>query len=226
MGKKVSAVLTGLLLIAAAVLFALNSAGVISVNIGTFWPIILIAAGFPGLFEKGGRIFSLGLIAAGGLLLARNFGVEPFASLEVWKGIILPVLLCIAGISVIASVFRFGKVGESTSEIGSSDAKEISVIFGEKKIDYSGIEFTGAEVSSVFGSAELDLRNAVIPADCRINASSVFGAITIITGNNAKYTVTGSQAFGSVESKNCAVGEGLPTVTVSGSAVFGAVEVK
>ncbi|MBQ6796885.1 MAG: hypothetical protein IJP10_02610 [Clostridia bacterium] len=226
MGKKISAVLTGLLLIAAAVLFVLNSAGVISFSIGTFWPVILVAAGLPGLFEKGGRIFSLGLIAAGGLLLVRNLGVEPFAGLEVWKGIILPVLLCIAGISIIASVFRFGKVGESKSEIGSSDTKELSVVFGEKKVDYSGVEFSGIEVSCVFGSAELDLRNAIIPADCRIDASSVFGSLEIITGNNAKYTVTGSQVFGSVESKNCASGGDLPTVTVSGSAVFGAVEVK
>lgn len=226
MGKRISAVLTGLLFMAAAVFVVLNAVGVIPFRIWDYWPMIFVLVGVPGLFGRGGRIFSLGMIAVGSLLTLRNIGVAPFDSLAVWSGIVLPVLLAVIGLSIIASVFRVGKVGGKKIDRGTTDMKDVSVVFGEKNIDYSGIEFKGLDASCVFGSMVIDLRNAIIIENCTIEVSGVFGSVEILTSGNAVYSVTGSQIFGSVNGGNSGTMLGIPTVTVEANAVFGSVDVK
>ena len=231
--KRISALIIGLLFLAGCAWFVLDAMGYQMVQLESAWSIILIAIGFAGMFSGDGILFNIGLMLLGGGILARDNGWlgGALAQVKVWQ-MIVALLLLIIGLSVIGGALgikpRWKKhVHVDCSVKGGSGEGECSAIFGEQNFDYSGQEFRGVDLNGIFGSASIDLRDAVINEDCTIEANSVFGSVEILTGSNANYKVEGTGIFGSVnDHTNRTHIEGVPTVTVESSAVFGSVEVK
>lgn len=224
----ISAVLIALLCVAAAV--ALVAKHFFNVDINFFfdgwWTLFIIIPSFFGLFRSGSRIPSVGGLIFGGALLAYKQGLFP-AELSFWKAVlfsfIVSILVTIA-LSIIKSIFFHGQKSEKGCTVRGGRSAES--VFSNRTIDYSGIEFTGAEFSGVFGEITIDLRNAVIPHDCTIKAEAVFGTVIIYTSSNARFVAGGDQVFGSVENHSASSGEKLPVVTVEATSVFGKVDIR
>lgn len=225
--SKIFSVIIGLLFLAGAAVFVANQFFDMKLELffDGWWTLFLIIPGFMGLFGRGTRIGGLGMILCGGCLLARAQGLLP-ETVSVWK-IIVACILVMIGLSIIAAAFGFhGGSRRSKCDIPEGGSCDISAVFGERKVDYSGIEFCGGDVNGIFGSVELDMRGAVINSDCKLEANAVFGNVVILAGANARYAVSGTPIFGSVNDSSIQPDKELPTVTVNASSVFGSVEVK
>lgn len=230
--KRIITIIVGLLILAGCAWFVMDAMGMAVVQIQSGWTFILIALGFVGLFSGDGLLFNIGLMLLGGGILARDNGWlgGMLESVAVWQ-MIVAILLLIIGLSVIGTALginkkKWKKHVHKNTNCNCSDGDN-SVIFGEQSFDYSGQEFRGVDINGIFGSAHLDLREAIILEDCTVEANSVFGSVEILTGRNANYEVEGTGVFGAVnDAKSREHIEGAPTVTVKASSVFGSVEVK
>ena len=255
MKKRVFAAIIGILLLGAcAAYIAATAFGVTDVTeslMRGWWAIFLIIPGILGLFSKGSRGGSLGLLLLGiGLYCNEQewFGLlNPTPDLKWWQ-MALAILLFLCGFGFIRSAFGKKKKyvpgnisinGDTISiEAGHGKKKgasrfatydkgnEHSAVFSNSNCSYSGKEFTGAELSGVFGTIELDLRGAIIPGDCTIEAAGVFGSVIIYDGGNANFEVQRNSIFGNVSVPNVAHDDSLPTITLIANSVFGDVEVK
>mgnify|MGYP003309463326 CR=1 FL=1 len=88
-------------------------------------------------------------------------------------------------------------------------------------------EFTGTNLSAIFGGVECDLRNSLIKSDCVINANSIFGGIDIFVPSYVKVKVKSTPIFGGISNKaQQNVVDDSPTVYVNGLCIFGGIEIK
>ena len=105
--------------------------------------------------------------------------------------------------------------------------EEYGATFGEIKADFNNQEFNGANVTAVFGSVDLDLRNAVINEDKLIKTCAVFGGIEMIAPENVNIKVKSIPIFGATSNKTGRkYDEKLPTIYVDSFCMFGGVDIK
>lgn len=113
---------------------------------------------------------------------------------------------------------------------GSSDygkAKDISAIFGSRKVTYQNETFTGATMNAIFGGACLDLRNASMSGNIEITASAVFGGIDILVPENVRVVVSSVPIFGGVTNKAVnPVGDIRAVIHINATCMFGGIEIK
>ena len=99
--------------------------------------------------------------------------------------------------------------------------------FAGQNVNFDGQNFTGADLTAVFGGVKCDLRNAIIDSDVVINASSTFGGIEIFVPSDVKIKIKSTPIFGGVENKaNTKPTENSHTIYINSTAVFGGVEIK
>ncbi len=249
MKKRVFAAIIGILLLAGCAIYvAVTAFGVtdlFSTTLRGWWAIFLIIPGILGMFQKGSRMGAAGLILLGAGLFCNAqewFGLfDPTPDIKWWQ-MAIAIIMLLAGLGFFRLAFGKKKKyipghvsidGDKISistENGSvrkaSGADEHSSVFSDQTVSYSGREFRGIEISGVFGSAVLDLRGAVIPEDCAVEANSVFGSVVIYPSEDANYKVLKNSVFGTVADAPEAKDPSLPTVTVVGNSVFGSVEFK
>jgi hypothetical protein len=87
---------------------------------------------------------------------------------------------------------------------------------------------TTTHVTCVFGGAELDLRDAVLPGrEITMNVNCVFGGAEIIVPPEMRVIDTGSAIFGGrqVSGRDEATGPDSPVLRLTGMCVFGGVQV-
>lgn len=223
--KNIRRIIWGILLIAAAVVIALNSFNVIDFDIffDGWWTLFIIVPSFANLIEKGNKKDSLIGLTIGILLLlwAQNIIDMDIA----WK-IGLPVIIAIIGLKMIFSSFKKNKVDRIVKEIkvDNKDLQHGTAIFCGTELDFDNVVFDGAELTAVFGGVDCDLRGAIIDRDCVIKAACVFGGIDIKVPNNVRVVSNTTCIFGGVDIlKNS--GEAAHTIYIDGVCVFGGIEV-
>jgi hypothetical protein len=86
------------------------------------------------------------------------------------------------------------------------------------------------EILAVFGGAELDLREAVLPGnEITIKATCVFGGVEIVVPPEMRVIDSGTAIFGGreISGDSAESGQaGAPVLHVTGACVFGGIEVK
>lgn len=225
--KRLNNILWGIVLIAVGVLITLNVLGIgIDIFFAGWWSLFIIVPCFIGLIttrEKTGNLIGLGIGVA--LLLAAQ-GIFSFSLL--WK-LIIPFIIIVVGIRLIFKDFfnkRSREVEQKIKAEGGS-LRQYAATFSGQSIDYSGEEFTGAELNAVFGSIKLDLRNAVIKGDSVINACGVFGGITVLVPDNINVKISSSSIFGGVsDGRKFKTKDSSVTLYVNGNCIFGGTEIK
>lgn len=232
--KKTRNILWGLVLIALGVIISLNILNITDINIffDGWWTLFIIVPSFIGLFKSESKLGNLiGLFIGVGLLLAAQdiieFGV-------VFK-LALPVILVCISISLIFKRSKNrshenvdDKINELNKEKKSSGAEDPDhcTIFAGQTLNFDGEVFTGADLTAVFGGIKCDLRGSIITGDVVINASSVFGGITINVPDNVNVKIKSSSVFGGVSSqKEDKNDDSLPTVYIKAECMFGGVSV-
>ena len=160
--KNLRKIIWGLVLIAAAVVVALNSFGIIDFDVffDGWWTLFIIIPSFVGLFEKKNKTESLfGLLIGVVFLLC----AQDILSWEMLSKLALPVFIAFIGIKMIISAFRRNKREKvsRTIKLDGGDVQRGVAVFCGTELNFDNTVFEGAELITCFGGIECDLRNAM-----------------------------------------------------------------
>lgn len=223
---KTSNILWGLVLIIIGLIFGLNALDITNINIffTGWWTLFIIVPCFIDLFkdkDKTGNI--IGLIIGIFLLLACN-NIIDFNL--IWK-LAFPVALVIIGISLIFKDTINGKIKKEMKKLNKNTDKEYYATFSKQNLDFNNEEFKDCNLNAVFGEIKCDLKNTKLKKDAIVNASAIFGKITIYVPNSVNIKVVSTPIFGGLsdERTNKETNSEI-TIYINGTCIFGGIEIK
>lgn len=224
--NKISNLLWGLVFIAVGVIIGLNALDITDINIffDGWWTLFIIVPCFIGLFrdeDKSGNLIGL---VIGVCLLLGCIDIVEFSI--IWK-LMVPAILVMIGLSFIFKDTINSKVKREIKKLNKTDAKEYCSCFSGQTINFDNEEFMGCSISAIFGGVKCDLRNAIIKNDVVINATSIFGGITIYVPEGVNVKITSTSIFGGVsdERKNITK-DNKHTIYIDTTSMFGGIEIK
>lgn len=217
--RKISTVIVGIVFIVVGVIVGLNSFGITNINIffDGWWTLLIIIPAINGLVtneEKTGSI--IWLIIGIALLL----GCQDLISFDILWKLTLPVILVFIGLSIM-----FNNNGKKGSK--DTDDNEYCACFSGQTIKYDGKDFKGALLNAIFGGITVDLTNAKVKDGAVIDATAVFGGVTILIPEDLKVEIKSTSVFGGVsdKTKNKEKKDKV-TLHVNGCSIFGGVDIK
>lgn len=235
--EQQSKILAGLLIISFGTIFLLDQSGIDIPNWIYSWKMILIAAGIVTLVKHNFRKFSgYVMIGVGAVFLINNF--QPGT---IDRGIIIPIVVIGAGVTVLWKGLGFNKKSQkksqfetvmfdSTEEEASSDYFETKTIFGGTDKNIVSKNFRGAKITTVFGGTDLNLSNADLKQPATIESTTMFGGLTIAVPANWRVQSEITMAFGAVEDKrrmiNATETDDEKVLILTGNCFFGGVEIQ
>ena len=219
--KNCKNIILGIILIVVGVWFGLYATGVVKVNLlfDGWWTLFIIVPSFLGLFDEDGRTGSLIGLFVGILLL---LSCQDVLNFDIVLKLIVPCVLIVTGLSFIFKGKIKTKNIENVKTVGGTN---YNAAFSGQNLDFSKEEFTGTKLDAVFGGIKCDLRDAIINDDVVIEASAIFGGITILVPKDVNVKITSTSIFGGVDGKSKMDKPGK-TIYVNATCLFGGVEVK
>ena len=224
--NKMSNLLWGILLIVIGVIFGLNALDITDINVffDGWWTLFIIVPSFINLFkeeEKTGNI--IGIIIGVCLLLA----CQNVITFEIiWK-LAIPFILVMIGLSFIFKDTINNKVKQEIKKLNKNTDNEYFAAFGGQTVDFKDEKFDGCSLNAIFCGVKCDLKDAVIEDNAVINASSIFGGITIYVPNDVKVKVTSTPIFGGVSDERKKKNKDADkTIYINATCLFGGIEIK
>lgn len=219
--KNCKNIILGIILVLVGVWFGLYATGVVKVNLlfDGWWTLFIIIPSFLGLFDEEGRTGSLIGLFVGVLLL---LSCQDVLNFDIVLKLIVPCVLIVTGLTFIFKGRIKTKNIENVKAVGVTN---YNATFSGQNLDFSKEEFTGTKLDAVFGGIKCDLRNAIINDDVVIEASAIFGGITIFVPKDVNVKITSTSIFGGVDGKSKMDKPGK-TIYVNATCLFGGVEVK
>lgn len=228
--KKTNAIIWGIILIAAGVLWALSSLGLVEVNIffEGWWTLFIIVPCAISLVTSRDKISALIGLAVGVLIL---LCVRDILDFDMILKLAIPAAIVLIGTKLIINAFSDRKTEQIVADMehNSENIENVCAIFTGIKADCNGKVFRGAQIDAVFGGVDYDLRGAVIEPDCAIKATAVFGGIDILVPENVKVRVKSTSIFGGTSNKAKKPDDGAEnviTLYVSALCLFGGIDIK
>ena len=219
--------LWGLVFIVIGAIIGLNALEITNINIffDGWWTLIIIIPCFIGLFKtNSGKLGNFIGLAIGIFLL---LVAQDIVELEIVLKLLVPFILIAIGVSIIGNGIITNKVSKKIKETNKNNLESYAATFSEQNIVKQNEEFNGANLDAVFGGVKLDLQKATINQDQVINASAIFGGITILVPSNINVKVKSTPIFGGVSNKvlnNNA--ENIKTIYINAFSMFGGVDIK
>ena len=219
--KNCKSIILGIILVLVGVWFGLYATGVVKVNLlfDGWWTLFIIIPSFLGLFDEDGRTGSLIGLFVGVLLL---LSCQDVLNFDIVLKLIVPCVLIVTGLSFIFKGKIKAKNIENVKAVGGTNYNDT---FSGQNLDFSKEEFTGTKLDAVFGGIKCDLRNAIINDDVVIEASAIFGGITILVPKDVNVKITSTSIFGGVDGKSKMDKPGK-TIYLNATCLFGGVDVK
>ena len=219
--KNCKNIILGIILIVVGVWFGLYATGVVKVNLlfDGWWTLFIIVPSFLGLFDEDGRTGSLIGLFVGVLLL---LSCQDVLNFDIVLKLIVPCVLIVTGLSFIFKGKIKTKNIENVKTVGGTN---YNATFSGQNLDFSKEKFTGTKLDAVFGGIKCDLRNAIINDDVVIEASAIFGGITILVPKDVNVKITSTSIFGGVDGKSKMDKPGK-TIYLNATCLFGGVDVK
>jgi predicted membrane protein len=208
----------GLIIILFGMLLLLSNLDIVSFEdlSGIVFSSAIIVIGLAGLIEK--RRFDFILIMFvifGGLYLLANLGLVNESMIDAILG---PVFLMVVGLSLLLSV---------TKRVTTKPVSSYVAIFSGIEDKNESKEYVSSDITAIFGGAELDFRKIKIKDKVGyINATAMFGGITIMVPEDVKVTVKGYPIFGGAENKAESNIDAKTELVINYTAMFGGVEIK
>lgn len=224
--NKTSNMLWGLVLIVLGLIFGLNTLDITHINIffDGWWTLFIIVPCFIDLFkekDKTGNI--IGLVIGICLLLGCN-NIIDFNL--IWK-LMFPIALVIVGLSLILKDTINGKIKKEMKKLNKNTDKEYYATFGAQNLDFNNEDFNGCNLNAVFGGIKCDLRNTKIKKDAIINASAIFGGITLYIPDNVNVKLVSTPIFGGVSDERIKNDKDSDiTLYINATCMFGGIELK
>lgn len=215
----------GILLVVIGVIVLINALGIRKIDIffSGWWTMFIIIPCFIGLFTDNDKMGSLIGILVGVCLL---LGCLDIVRIELLWKLLLPVVLILAGLSIIFKDTIGNKIKREIKDKNNNDTKEYGAIFGGQDLDFTKEKFEGCELNAIFGGINCDIRKAIIQDDVVIKANSIFGGITIYVPGNVRVKISSMPIFGGVsderKEKNY---DDKTTVYIDATCMFGGVTI-
>ena len=227
--KTATKTIWGIILIAAGLLFILNTAGVIphfNLFFDGWWSLFIIIPSFVGLLndkDKTGPIIGLAI----GVLLM--LAAQDRIYWEDFGKYALGIVIIAVGYSLIAGKTHVSNAQKESVKKISQDGKEVedfSFNFGKYRNDFSGRKFEGADIKTSFGSFELNLRNAIFEDDTMILLDVNFGNVVILVPAGINVEISANSSFGEIkDARKSIISGGHPTLHIVGNVCFGGAEI-
>jgi len=230
--KPLGGVLFGLLIMGFGLLFLLRNLNIIYVDdIWQYWPVILIVIGVSKLVSpRGSHDIFPGLVIGGigTYFLLSNLGIIYG---NIWQ-YLWPLIFIALGASMLIKHMDGGQPtwGQGMVNVAETDSRKLNIdlVFSGTKRKITSQEFEGGRVATVFGGADIDLREAATKLEeISIKADAVFGGIELRVPETWDVDVRGAGVFGSVENRTrkpqFVGGVARPRLIVRADAVFGSV---
>lgn len=224
--NKISNCLWGLVFIIVGVIFGLNALNITDINIffNGWWTLFIIIPCFIGLFKEEDKSANLIGLIIGICLLLGCLDLVEFDL--IWK-LMVPTILVMIGLSFIFKDIFNSKIKKKMKKINKNKNNEYYAIFGSQNIEFAKEEFSGCDLSAVFGGVKCDLRDSIIKEDTVINASSIFGGITIYAPDNVNIKIISTPIFGGVsDERKTKVKDAKNTIYINAISMFGGIEIK
>lgn len=226
--NKTSNLLWGIVFIVVGVIFGLNALDITNINIffSGWWTLFIIIPCFIDLFKDEAKTGNIIGLVIGILLL---LGCQDIIDLDILWKLLLPAILVMIGLSFIFKDTLNKGIKKKIKELkdNNENVKEHCATFSEQKVDYTNEEFTGCDLTAVFGGVKCDLRDAIIKEDQIITVSAIFGGITIYLPKDVNVKVTSTSIFGGIsDDRHKKTKDGKITVYISGTCLFGGVDIK
>lgn len=206
-GDKSGRYVFGIMLIIVGGLLFASKAGLFIPRWIFSWPMILIAVGFAvgasQRFKGTGWIWPM---AIGAFFLADRLFPNFFPREFFW-----PVFMVIAGLVLVLGPKRWNT--DKTARVASAvlegdpatgtmtDRLDESTVFGTVRKFVISKNFRGGEVSTVFGSAEINLLQADFDTPPKLELNAVFGSIRLIVPSHWQLKMENNAVLGGVEDK-------------------------
>ena len=223
---KISNILWGLVFIVVGVIFGLNALNITDINIffDGWWTLFIIVPCFIGLFKDEDKSSNLIGLVIGICLLLGCIDIIEFTL--IWK-LMVPAILVMIGLSFIFKDTLNSKIKKEIKKLNKTETKEYCSCFSGQTIDFNDEEFKGCTISAIFGGVKCDLKNAIIKNDVVINATSIFGGITIYVPEGVNVKISATSIFGGVsdERKNKTKNNEY-TIYINTTSIFGGIEIK
>ena len=223
---KISNILWGLVFIVVGVIFGLNALNITDINIffDGWWTLFIIVPCFIGLFKDEDKSSNLIGLVIGICLLLGCIDIIEFTL--IWK-LMVPAILVMIGLSFIFKDTLNSKIKKEIKKLNKTETKEYCSCFSGQTIDFNNEEFKGCTISAIFGGVKCDLKNAIIKNDVVINATSIFGGITIYVPEGVSVKISATSIFGGVsdERKNKTKNNEY-TIYINTTSMFGGIEIK
>jgi len=223
--KNIKNLSWGLLLIVIGVIFGLNALEITNINIffDGWWCFFIIVPCFIDLFqeeEKTGNM--IGLLIGIILFLACQDLID--FSL-IWK-LLIPSILVITGLSIIFKDFLNNKIKNEIKKIDKDNNQEYYATFSSQNIVFDD-EFKGSDLNAIFGGIKCDLRNATFKDNTLIEATAIFGGITIYVPSDVNVKVTSTSIFGGTsDNRSKKNKDAKKTLYIKTMCLFGGVDIK
>ncbi len=224
--KKFTTILWGIVFILLGLILGLNALDITHIDIffKGWWTLLIIVPCFIDLFNDHDKTGDLIGILVGLVLLIGIRGIIDFS--VIWK-LIVPAIFLVIGVSLIFKDTINRGVNNKIKELDNKEADEYSATFSEQNIDMKNDEFKGATLNAVFGSVKFDFSNTKILKDQVINASGIFGKVTILAPSNVNIKVKSTPIFGGVNNKVARdFNEENKTIYINAFSLFGGVDIK
>jgi predicted membrane protein len=213
--------LIGFFLILLGVFWVLNNLDIIDLQLAEWWPLVIIVLGIIHLVN-GRSLFNAGawiLIAIGVIFLLNTNDILEWE--EIWR--YWPVLLIFMGISIIAR-----RQGFTTHRTSTEDEIDGSALFSGIKKKINSKNFRGGSVSTLFGGAEIDLRDCTLDEKgALIDISTLFGGTEIRVPESWPLDIRSSAIFGGIDNKTSnEIKKDARGLVIKASVIFGGIEIK
>jgi len=214
----------GLFVAAAGVALTLNNFDYIDMHsVWRWWPIVIIAVGLAKATQSAGasgRGAGLAFAFLGTLLLLDSLRILRFDWWELWP----LVLIVLGGVMVWGAVTR-GQTTRAHSLDSKSEVHAVAVL-GSSVRGSNSQDFRGGEATAVFGSCEIDLRQASIGAhEAVFDTMAVWAGIEIKIPPDWTVIVQAAPVLGSIEDKTMRPAVSNKHLVLRGLAFMGSVEI-
>lgn len=188
-----------------------------------WWTLFIIVPCAISMVQNGVQLWnSIGL----GIGVMLFISAQGFFNGQLLGDLIFPIIIIAIGLSIIFKG-KLSKNAKQIQSISKDGLTDYSAVFGGQELNFPGEEFKGANLTAVFGSVSLDLRQAIINEDIYMASTAVFGGIEIMVPNNVRIEISSTPIFGGVSNKaNKPLGENPPTIYLNSTNIFGGTEVK
>jgi predicted membrane protein len=207
-----------------------------------FWPLAVLAFCAIGFVRTGNpivRVWSVSGMVWGALLL-----LDTVHLIRIRDGVFWPLALITTGVTLLMFRLRWQGttwkgfadrwvIASNTKARSTSGKLDEHVVFSGVKRRIETVAFEGGDLSCVFGSIDIDLRNASISTPDRqatVEANCAFGNIVLRVPESWRVNLKGNAVFGTYNDKTIPPrpdpGSLTPTLSVCGGTAFGEVVVR